>query len=171
MDMIFFFQDHSYLDPSIDCYLWLYTYIVFFSVVFFFSVLTLMPFLLPCAELSYTCAVTEKCDVYSFGVLVLEVMMGKHPRDLLQHLPSSSGQYTLVNEILDQRPLAPTITEDQTIVFLIKIAFSCLRVSPHVRPTMKEVYHTLTHFQTSSSTSTQIDLLTLDELWGAGNIV
>jgi len=40
-------------------------------------------------ELSYTCVVTEKCDVYSFGVLVLEVMMGKHPRDLLQHLQSS----------------------------------------------------------------------------------
>jgi len=114
-----------------------------------------------------TRVVTEKCDVYSFGVLVLEVMMGKHPRDLLQHLQSSREQYTLVNEILDQQPLAPTRIEEQSIVFLIKMAFSCLRVSPHVRPTMKEVYHTLTNFQSSSSTSTRLGSLTLDELWGA----
>jgi hypothetical protein len=83
-------------------------------------------------------------------------MMGKHPRDLLQHLPSSREQYTLVNQIQDQRPLAPTVFEDQTIVFLIKMAFSCLRVSPHVRSTMEEVYRTLAHFQTSSSTSKQL---------------
>ncbi|XP_037419450.1 MDIS1-interacting receptor like kinase 2-like [Triticum dicoccoides] len=30
-------------------------------------------------ELAYTTRVTEKCDVYSFGVLVLELFMGHHP--------------------------------------------------------------------------------------------
>ncbi|KAK1575747.1 hypothetical protein Q3G72_007969 [Acer saccharum] len=30
-------------------------------------------------KLTYTMAVTEKCDVYSFGVLVLEILMGRHP--------------------------------------------------------------------------------------------
>ncbi|XP_062200535.1 uncharacterized protein LOC133903241 [Phragmites australis] len=49
--------------------------------------------------LSYTSTVTEKCDVYSFGVVVLEVMMGKHARDLLDHLASSRRQHLQLLEI------------------------------------------------------------------------
>ncbi|MCI13070.1 leucine-rich repeat family protein/protein kinase family protein, partial [Trifolium medium] len=30
-------------------------------------------------ELAYTMEVNEKCDVYSFGVLTLEILFGKHP--------------------------------------------------------------------------------------------
>ncbi|MFQ6630667.1 hypothetical protein Gotur_008824, partial [Gossypium turneri] len=33
-------------------------------------------------ELAYSLVVTEKCDVYSFGVLALEILMGKHPGDI-----------------------------------------------------------------------------------------
>ncbi|XP_024041894.1 probable leucine-rich repeat receptor-like protein kinase At1g35710 [Citrus clementina] len=40
-------------------------------------------------ELAYTMVVTEKSDVYSFGVVALEVLMGKHPRELLSSLSSS----------------------------------------------------------------------------------
>ncbi|TQD90554.1 hypothetical protein C1H46_023900 [Malus baccata] len=35
-------------------------------------------------ELAFTMRVTDKCDVYSFGVVALEVMMGRHPRDMLE---------------------------------------------------------------------------------------
>ena len=58
---------------------------------------------------------TEKCDVYSFGVVVLEVVMGKHPMELLQTLLSSEQQHTLVKERLDERPTAPTTTEEESI--------------------------------------------------------
>uniref|UniRef100_A0A2N9FT90 non-specific serine/threonine protein kinase n=1 Tax=Fagus sylvatica TaxID=28930 RepID=A0A2N9FT90_FAGSY len=55
-------------------------------------------------ELAYTMVVTEKCDVYSFGVVALEILMGKHPGELLSSLSSpSSSQNVMLNEILDQR--------------------------------------------------------------------
>ncbi|MFQ6664388.1 hypothetical protein Gotur_031519, partial [Gossypium turneri] len=33
-------------------------------------------------ELAYSLVMTEKCDVYSFGVLALEILIGKHPGDI-----------------------------------------------------------------------------------------
>ncbi|KAK9077703.1 hypothetical protein SSX86_006040 [Deinandra increscens subsp. villosa] len=42
-------------------------------------------------ELAYNMTVTEKCDVYSFGVLVLEILGGKHPEDLLSSLNNSDS--------------------------------------------------------------------------------
>ncbi|KAF6141749.1 hypothetical protein GIB67_027927 [Kingdonia uniflora] len=39
-------------------------------------------------ELAYTMRVTEKCDVYSFGVLALEVLMGKHHAEFISSLTS-----------------------------------------------------------------------------------
>jgi serine/threonine protein kinase len=54
------------------------------------------------AELAYTMRATEKCDVYSFGVLALEVIMGEHPKELLSSL--SIGEKSIeVMEVLDLR--------------------------------------------------------------------
>ncbi|KAK4837077.1 hypothetical protein QYF36_002639 [Acer negundo] len=39
-------------------------------------------------ELAYTMAVTGKCDVYSIGVLVLEILMGRHPGELISDINS-----------------------------------------------------------------------------------
>lgn len=40
------------------------------------------------AELAYTMEVNVKCDVYSLGVVTLEIVMGKHRvfRDIFSHL-------------------------------------------------------------------------------------
>ena len=35
------------------------------------------------AKLAYAMAITEKCDVYSFGVMALETLMGRHPQEIL----------------------------------------------------------------------------------------
>uniref|UniRef100_A0A0E0B7B3 non-specific serine/threonine protein kinase n=1 Tax=Oryza glumipatula TaxID=40148 RepID=A0A0E0B7B3_9ORYZ len=115
-------------------------------------------------ELSFTCVVTEKCDVYSFGVVVLEVVMGKHPMELLQTLLSSEQQHTLVKEILDERPTAPTTTEEESIEILIKVAFYCLEASPHARPTMMEAYQTLIQQHSSSSCPIRFNEVTLEQL-------
>ncbi|GMN49038.1 hypothetical protein TIFTF001_018210 [Ficus carica] len=40
-------------------------------------------------ELAQTMRVTDKTDVYSFGVVALEVMMGRHSREMLESLSGS----------------------------------------------------------------------------------
>ncbi|KAL7262738.1 hypothetical protein ACSBR1_000993 [Camellia fascicularis] len=64
-------------------------------------------------ELAFTMRVSEKCNVDSFGVLPLEVIMGKHPGDLMSSLPSlwwsslflskSNIQGMFLKDILDNR--------------------------------------------------------------------
>ncbi|KAI5016040.1 hypothetical protein ZWY2020_005772 [Hordeum vulgare] len=118
-------------------------------------------------ELSYTSVVTEKCDVYSFGVLVLELVTGKHPRDLLDGSLLSREQAILVNDILAQQPTRPTTTEENSLALLIKLAFSCLESSPQARPTMREAYQTLIHRPSSSSCPVPFGTLTLQQVTDA----
>ncbi|GMY13612.1 probable leucine-rich repeat receptor-like protein kinase At1g35710 [Fagus crenata] len=90
-------------------------------------------------ELAYTMVVTEKCDVYSFGMVVLEILMGIHPGELLTSLSSPSSQHVMLNEILDQRLPPPNRLVAHDIFFVATIAFACLHTKPKSRPTMKWV--------------------------------
>ncbi|CAL5417611.1 unnamed protein product [Camellia sinensis] len=97
-------------------------------------------------ELAYTMEVNEKCDVYSFGVLALEVIMGKHPGDLISSLSSSSSssststtQRIFLKDVLDQRLLPPRNQVAEQIVVVAKLAFACLHTTPLSRPTMQQV--------------------------------
>nr|XP_027118323.1 MDIS1-interacting receptor like kinase 2-like [Coffea arabica] len=61
------------------------------------------------AELAYTMRFTEKCDVYSFGVLTLEIIKGKHPGEFAAHLMSSTTTGDIeLKDLLDQRLSHPT---------------------------------------------------------------
>ncbi|XP_017983254.1 PREDICTED: MDIS1-interacting receptor like kinase 2-like [Theobroma cacao] len=92
-------------------------------------------------ELAYTMIVTEKCDVYSFGVLALETLVGKHPVEILSLLSEpSSLQNIMLIDVLDPRLSPPTSQlVAQNIVHVATIAFACLQADPKLRPTMKLV--------------------------------
>ncbi|KAI3889366.1 hypothetical protein MKX03_024457, partial [Papaver bracteatum] len=103
-------------------------------------------------ELAYTMKVTEKCDVYSFGVLMLEVLHGRHPSEIItllspELLPSLSSTSTsnvpvktiMLKDILDECLEAPTDVVKKDIMYFVKVALSCLRGDPRTRPTMQEV--------------------------------
>jgi len=98
----------------------------------------------PFAELAYSMIPTEKCDVYSFGIVALETIMGKHPGDLvLQDCSSSSqtGLSMLLKDVLDQRLSLSRIhhQEAQNLILIAKLAFACLHSDPQFRPTMGQV--------------------------------
>ncbi|KAM7466048.1 hypothetical protein LguiB_013610 [Lonicera macranthoides] len=59
-------------------------------------------------ELAYTMKVTEKCDVYSFGVLSLEVIKGKHPGDYITSLLSRSNEASQIKDAMDERLPRPS---------------------------------------------------------------
>ncbi|KAK2989102.1 hypothetical protein RJ640_018891, partial [Escallonia rubra] len=82
--------------------------------------------------------VTEKCDVYSFGVLALEVIKGKHPGDIIPSLTSSSEKLQLKDLVDERLPyLSPKIEE--AVKSIIVLARSCLHTNPQSRPTMHNV--------------------------------
>ncbi|CAN6545286.1 unnamed protein product [Malus baccata var. baccata] len=93
-------------------------------------------------ELALTMRVTDKCDVYSFGVVALEVMMGKHPGDMLesQLLESSRSSQDnvglLLKDVLDQRLEPPTDELAKAVVLMMSLALACTRAHPRSRPPM-----------------------------------
>ncbi|XP_026431312.1 MDIS1-interacting receptor like kinase 2-like [Papaver somniferum] len=125
-------------------------------------------------ELAYTMKVTEKCDVYSLGVIILEVLMGRHPSEiitLLSHdvLSSSSaskvGQNVRLGDILDQRIGAPTDIVKNEITYIMKVGVSCLQGDPHTRPTMQEVSVQLSLFaQSMANLAKPFETITLRDI-------
>lgn len=97
-------------------------------------------------EYAYTMKVTEKCDIYSFGVVLLELITGRTP---VQPLEQGGDLVNLVRrwirsskpmvEIFDNRldlALEKTMTE---MTLVLKIGLFCTNASPANRPSMREV--------------------------------
>ncbi|XP_027157986.1 MDIS1-interacting receptor like kinase 2-like [Coffea eugenioides] len=87
-------------------------------------------------EFAYTMKVDEKCDVYSFGVLTMEVIKGKHPGDLIANLMSSNPEDIELKDLLDQRLLYPNQEIEKILMSILKLARECLHADPQCRPTM-----------------------------------
>ncbi|CDP14155.1 unnamed protein product [Coffea canephora] len=91
-------------------------------------------------ELAYTMVVTEKSDAYSFGVVVLETLFGKHPQDFLSSFSSQPNEPTMLKDLLDARlppPTNPLVVRN--VVFATALALDCINANPKCRPTMQQV--------------------------------
>ncbi|KAL6960567.1 hypothetical protein U1Q18_038330 [Sarracenia purpurea var. burkii] len=84
---------------------------------------------------------TEKVDVYSYGVLVLEIVSGVqnnnyHSEDTLNTLVTSTWnhfQAKTVAEIIDRSMEVEDVNE---VVRIVQIGLLCTQESPYLRPTM-----------------------------------
>ncbi|XP_021812864.1 MDIS1-interacting receptor like kinase 2-like [Prunus avium] len=115
-------------------------------------------------ELAYTMKVTEKCDVYSFGVLALEVIMGKQLGNVVSSFsfPSTTYANILLKDVLDQRLPPPTPQLQDELITIARLSIACRHSHPKSRPTMHMVSQELS-FQTASSDRGSDDI-TLEQL-------
>ena len=83
---------------------------------------------------------TEKNDIYSFGVMALEVIKGRHLGDQILSLSASPEKDNIVLEdILDPRLPRLTSQYEGEVIAIIKLATACLNPNPQSRPTMQLV--------------------------------
>ncbi|CAH1416665.1 unnamed protein product [Lactuca virosa] len=75
-----------------------------------------------------------------FGVLALEILGGKHPRELVSSLNYSSRHDTSLENILDVRLAYPTeMLIENEILRVYHVALACTLTDPNTRPTMRKV--------------------------------
>lgn len=91
--------------------------------------------------------ITEKSDIYSFGVLLLEVLTGRHPLD-----PTLPGGAHLVQwvrdhlhgkrdpvDILDPKLRGRANPQMHEMLQTLAVSFLCISPHPDDRPIMKDV--------------------------------
>ncbi|CAL5051480.1 unnamed protein product [Urochloa decumbens] len=98
-------------------------------------------------------------DVYSFGVMLLELITGKRPTDVIfqegltlhdwvkRHYPHDVGEVVAQSWLTDAAAAATTADERlmaDVMVELIDLGLECTQHSPSARPTMVEVCHEIT---------------------------
>ncbi|KAJ8557829.1 hypothetical protein K7X08_004595 [Anisodus acutangulus] len=100
-------------------------------------------------EMAYTLRVTEKSDIYSFGVVLLELVTGRKPieeaygegKDLVYWTSTHLNDKERVIEVLDQKVVSALVQED--MIKVLRIATLCTTKLPNLRPSMKEVVNRL----------------------------
>ncbi|XP_058739638.1 LRR receptor-like serine/threonine-protein kinase RGI2 [Vicia villosa] len=94
-------------------------------------------------EYGYMMKITEKSDVYSYGIVVLEVLTGKQPIDptipdglhIVDWVRQKRGRVEVLDETLTTRPES----EIEEMLQTLGVALLCVTPSPDDRPTMKDV--------------------------------
>ncbi|PON63790.1 Tyrosine-protein kinase [Parasponia andersonii] len=107
--------------------------------------------------------ITEKSDVYSYGVVVLEVLTGKQPIDPTipdgLHVVDWVRQKRGGIEVLDPSLRSRSESEIEEMMQALGIALLCVNSSPDERPTMKDVSAMLKEIKHEREEYAKVDVL------------
>ncbi|KAE8100281.1 hypothetical protein FH972_018196 [Carpinus fangiana] len=98
-------------------------------------------------EYAYTMRVTMAGNVYSFGVVLLELLTGKRAvsegTELAKWVLSNSVKQDKWDRILDSNVSRTSLAIRSQMLAVLKVALGCVNVSPDARPKMKNVLRML----------------------------
>ena len=107
--------------------------------------------------------ITEKSDVYSYGVVVLEVLTGKQPID--PTIPDGLHVVDWVRrcrdraDVLDPALRGRSSSEVEEMMQVMGVALLCVSAAPDDRPTMKDVAAMLKEIQLEREDVANVDVL------------
>ncbi|KAG7024598.1 Receptor protein-tyrosine kinase CEPR1, partial [Cucurbita argyrosperma subsp. argyrosperma] len=99
-------------------------------------------------EYAYSSKATTKCDVYSFGIVLMELITGKKPveaefgenKNIIYWVSNKVDTKEGAVEVLDKKV---SLSFKDEMIQVLKIAIRCTYKNPALRPTMKDVVHLL----------------------------
>ncbi|GKV09046.1 hypothetical protein SLEP1_g20599 [Rubroshorea leprosula] len=98
-------------------------------------------------EYAYTMRVTMAGNVYSFGVILLELLTGKpavsEGTELAKWVLRNSVQQNNLYHILDFNTSGTSLVVRNQMLSVLKVAVACVSASPEARPKMKSVLRML----------------------------
>ena len=106
------------------------------------------------SEYAYSLKATEKCDVYSMGIVLMELVSGRMPTDdtfgvnmdMVRWVETRTEMQGTVREDLIDPALKPMIPNEECAAFqVLEIALQCTKTAPAERPSSRQACDLLLH--------------------------